>query len=113
MIEAAFQELTGEKWAQNRVKEAYLVSAVGTSEHQIPAAGRGLSFLMEGRGPHGWHGAVEMAWQTPVGLGPLPLDLRSCQRKCPQACWLPGLEFGQWLGTYIVRKLGLCPQTGI
>lgn len=44
--------LGGRRDARRR-EGAYLVCAVGTSQCQIPAPGRGLSSLVEGRGPCG------------------------------------------------------------
>lgn len=65
---------------------------------------------MGDRGPCrvGWSLSAGVAWQTPAGSGPLPrtrvLPREAAGPGQPWACWLPGLEFGQWLGTYIVRK---------
>lgn len=75
------------------------MSSVGTSKRQIPAPGGGLP-SQEAGGPVGWDGAAAMAWQTPLGPGPFPLELESCQGKQPTPP-APGL-LAVWTGVWSV-----------
>lgn len=59
---------------------AYLASAVGTSERQIPAPGRERSSQVGGGG----------SWQTPAALGLLPQILGAVREQPGQASRRPG-----------------------
>lgn len=64
-------------------------------------------FSMEGRAPvGGWDrgdGLLEPSCLRTAALGSWELPKIAVRPGEPQARWLPGLEFGQQLGTYIVR----------
>lgn len=93
-----------------KVPTWYLLSVPTSIKSQLQEEG---SSQVRGKGPCGVGWSCRNGLADPLVQDLFLPDLGSCQRKQPWACWLPGLEFGQWLGTYIVRNLGLCPQTGI